>query len=251
MKLYVLAFICLFISACGAPKYHTRVIDEPGYKDMKPWEKPYEVNGERYQPLPRNAQAGFVEEGIASWYGPDFHGKQTSNGEVYDMHARTAAHKTLPLGIYVKVMNQSNGREVEARINDRGPFVKGRIIDLSQTLAKELDMIGAGTAKVRIEALGFRDTGAGGTVTWRQPKSYAPDSYAIQIGSFGVRENAERLAAEMRARYGAAAIEESWVANNRFFRVRVGSYKTLEIASKAREQFEKDGYPNSFVVAME
>jgi rare lipoprotein A len=250
MRLYVLVFLLVLTTAC-APKYHTRVIDEPKNKGLRPWEKPYEVNGERYQPLPKSAHVGYVEEGIASWYGHDFHGKKTSNGEVYDMYGRTAAHKTLPLGVYVKVKNLANGREAEARINDRGPFVKGRIIDLSQTLAKELGVIAAGTAPVRIEALGFRETDAGGAVAWRQPKSYMPSSYAIQIGAFGIRENADRLAAEMRARHGAAAVAEGWVGARRFFRVRVGSYKTLEIAEKAKAEFEKGGYPNSFVVAME
>ncbi len=217
---------------------------------MKPWERPYEVNGERYQPLPKNAQSGYVEEGIASWYGPDFHGKQTSNGEIYDMHGRTAAHKTLPLGVYIKVRNLANGREVEARINDRGPFVKGRIVDLSQTLAKELDFIGTGTAPVRIEALGYRDSGASG-VNWRQPKSYTPDDFAIQIGSFGVRDNAERLAAQMRSRYGTAGVKEGWVEGKLYFRVRVGKYSTAALAETARTNFEANGYPNSFVVAME
>lgn len=251
MKYYLFVFLCLLLSACSSKKYYSRVLDEPRTRDMKPWERPYEVNGERYQPLPKSAQSGYVEEGIASWYGPDFHGKKTSNGEVYDMHGRTAAHKTLPLGVYVKVKNLANGREVEARVNDRGPFVKGRIIDLSQTLAKELDLIGAGTAPVRIEALGYRDAGAGGVVNWRQPKSYTPDDFAIQIGSFSVRDNAERLADQMRSRFGAAGVQEGWVGEKLYFRVRVGKYSTVELAETARASFEANGYPNSFVVAME
>jgi rare lipoprotein A len=197
------------------------------------------------------AGPGYSEEGIASWYGGHFHGRQTSNGEVYDMHARTAAHKTLPLGVYVKVRNLDNGKETIARINDRGPFVKGRIIDLSYALAKELEVVGRGTAPVRIEALGFQETDVSGQVTWRQPKSYAVDHYAVQIGSFGVRGNADRLAAQMRARHGVAGVQEGWVGEKLFYRVRVGNYPTVEAAESARREFEGSGYPNSFVVAME
>ncbi len=216
MMFYPLAVLLFFLAACSAPQYRTRVIDEPATGVLKPWEKPYEVNGKRYQPLRGDNHSGYVEEGIASWYGRDFHGKKTSNGEIYDMHGSTAAHKTLPLGIYVKVKNMANNREAIARINDRGPFVKGRIIDLSYTLAKELDVVSAGTAPVRIEALGFRDADASGTFHWRQPKSYTPDLFAIQIGSFGVRENAERLASQMRSRHGFAGIQEEVLGGKTF-----------------------------------
>jgi len=90
-------------------------------------------------------------EGLASWYGEDFHGRLTASGEVYDMYKLTAAHKTLPLGTVVKVRNLENGKEVEVRVNDRGPFVKGRVIDLSRTAGRAIDIRGAGLAKVRLE----------------------------------------------------------------------------------------------------
>ncbi len=198
-----------------------------------------------------DAHIGFVEKGHASWYGKDFHGKKTSNGEIYDMYARTAAHKTLPMGVTVRVTNLNNGKVILARINDRGPFVKGRIIDLSYTLAQELDIVGPGTAPVRVEALGFRETDGSGHVAYRQPRSYSIGSYAIQIGAFTVRENADRLAGEMRARYGSASVEEGWVKGQLFYRVRVGKYTTLESAEGAQLDFERSGYANSFVVAME
>ncbi|MFA5515673.1 MAG: septal ring lytic transglycosylase RlpA family protein [Desulfuromonadales bacterium] len=250
MKFYLIVFLLFFVSACGGPTYRTRVIDSPRTGALKPWEKPYEVNGQRYQPLRGDNHVGYVEEGIASWYGRDFHGKKTSNGETYDMHGRTAAHKTLPLGIYVKVRNLANGKEAVARVNDRGPFVRGRIIDLSYTLAKDLGVVDAGTAPVRIEALGFRE-GDAGNFQSRQPRSDAPDSFAVQIGSFSVRENADRLAAQMRSRHGAAGVKEERVGGKLFYRVRVGSYRSQDAAEKAREDLARGGYGNSFVVAME
>ncbi len=243
--------IAVALTACGGPAYRSRVIDTPGDRNLKPWEKPYEVNGERYQPLRHDEQTGYFEEGIASWYGKDFHGKRTSNGEIYDMHKPTAAHKTLPLGVYVKVKNLANGREAVARINDRGPFVRGRIIDLSYALAKDLGVIGPGTAPVRIEALGFRQSDRSGHVTYRQPASYSVGSYAVQIGAFTVRDNADRLAAQIKSRYGYAGVQASRVGDRLFYRVRAGRYSSLQAAETACAEFEKDGYPNSFVVALE
>lgn len=240
----------LLASAC-APAYRSRVIETPDTRGLKPWEKPYEINGERYKPMRRGEDAGFVEQGVASWYGHHFHGKKTSNGEIYDMHARTAAHKTLPLGVTVKVKNLANGRETLARINDRGPFVKGRIIDLSYTLAKELGVDGPGTAPVRIEALGYRETGAGGEIVYRQPKSYTIGNYAVQIGAFTVRDNADRLADQMRGLHGAASVQEGWVNGKLFYRVRVGKYTTVASAESAKSGFEQGGYANSFVVGLD
>jgi rare lipoprotein A len=98
-------------------------------------------------------ESRYVEIGIASWYGPGFHGRRTASGEIYNMYAYTAAHKTLPLGTYVRVINLENGKSVVVRINDRGPFKKGRIIDLSYAAAKKIGMIEKGTARVRLEIL--------------------------------------------------------------------------------------------------
>jgi len=112
----------------------------------------YEVNGQRYTVLPTSE--GFVERGVASWYGPTFHGKSTSSGEPYDMYAMTAAHRTLPLPCYARITNLSNGRSIVVRINDRGPFASNRIIDLSYTAAAKLDMIRAGTAFVELRTVG-------------------------------------------------------------------------------------------------
>lgn len=238
--------VCL-LSACAAK--HTYVADTPDSRRPKAWQRPYEVNGERYQPL--LSHEGFVQDGLASWYGADFHGKRTSNGETYDMYALTAAHKTLPLGVYVKARNKRNGREVIVRINDRGPFVKDRIIDLSYTAAKQLGIADTGTAPVRIEALGYRGDSGSGVVAYRPPASYDTGAYGIQVAAFTESGNARRMAERMRQRYGVSTIQEAVVNTTRFFRVRVGRYDSLKKAEEAKGSFERGGYPGSFVVALD
>ncbi|NLC69978.1 MAG: septal ring lytic transglycosylase RlpA family protein [Desulfuromonadaceae bacterium] len=238
----------LFITSCGGGPTSS-VIETPQTRGLKGWEKPYIVAGQRYDPLRQHE--GYVEEGIASWYGRDFHGRKTSNGEIYDMHAMTAAHKTLPLGIFVKVRHLGNGREIVVRLNDRGPFVKGRVIDLSYSAARRLGIDDAGTGPVRIEALGYREKGNGGAPVYRPPASYVVGSYAVQVGAFEAPVNAHRLAAEMRDRFGAATVSEGWAGGRRFHRVWVGRFDTLEAAEIARLRLERNGYPSSFVVALE
>ncbi|MCP3177519.1 MAG: septal ring lytic transglycosylase RlpA family protein [Desulfuromonadales bacterium] len=245
----VLGVLSLLAGCAGQPTYDTRVIDTPQTRELKGHQKPYTVNGERYDPL--RSHHGFIEEGLASWYGKDFHGKKTSNGEIYDMYAMTAAHKTLPLGVYVRVHNKNNGRQTVVRVNDRGPFVKGRIIDLSFAAAKELEVVGPGTAPVRIEALGYQVTGSSGQVTYREPVSYAPASYAVQLGAFTQAENARRFAAELKNRYGVATVAESVVNGQLFYRVRVGRYASLPAAESAQRDFVAQGYGSGFIVAFD
>lgn len=119
--------------------------------------RPYTINGKTYYPT--TVSVGDTALGIASWYGPNFHGKKTSNGETYNMNAMTAAHKTLPMNTMVRVINLGNGAQTTVRINDRGPFVSGRIIDLSKAAATSIGMIGAGTARVKLEVVGFYGDG--------------------------------------------------------------------------------------------
>jgi rare lipoprotein A len=243
----LLALLVLLLSACSKPAQQVRVLDTPE-RGLKGTQRPYEVNGERYEPL--RVTDGYVEEGVASWYGGHFHGRKTSNGEIYDMHAPTAAHKTLPMNVYVRVTNLANGRQSVVRINDRGPFVKGRIIDLSYLTAKELDVVGPGTAPVRVEALGYGELGPAGTVVaYRHPASYDLGPFSVQIGSFSVEQNARRLAETMRSSYGTAFVVEGWVGDTRYHRVRVGRYPTMDQAYAAAAEFEAKGYPNSFIVA--
>ena len=246
-RLALLLLLLVLTACCGGPSYKVRVLDTPG-SDLKGTQKPYEVNGERYDPV-RNAD-GYREEGLASWYGKDFHGRKTSNGESYDMHAMTAAHKTLPMNVHVRVINQSNGRESVVRINDRGPFVRGRIIDLSYAAAKELGVIGPGTAPVRIEALGYREPVAtGGVVSYRPPASYEAGPFTVQVGAFTVLQNAQRLAEELRRSYGESSVVEGWVSGQKFHRVRVGLYPDMTAALQAESEFAARGFHNCFVVA--
>lgn len=130
--------------------------------------KPYEVLGERYEPL--TGDVPYVERGLASWYGRKFHGRPTASGEVYNMYAMTAAHATLPIPSYARVRNPANGREVIVRINDRGPFHKGRIIDLSYTAALKLDLL-RGIAPVEVRRITYAEIRAG---TWQQPANEPP-----------------------------------------------------------------------------
>jgi rare lipoprotein A len=134
-----------------------------------------------------------AEIGIASWYGHPYHGRPAANGEIYDMEQFTAAHRTLAFGTLVRVVNLENSKSVDVRITDRGPFVGDRVIDLSHAAARAIDMVGPGTARVRLE------------ITQAPPAS-PPGFFAVQVGAFQVRANAERLRTEMQSRYGAAHI---------------------------------------------
>lgn len=186
--------------------------DEPRAKSGNP--PFYEVFGRRYVVL--ETAAGYREQGVASWYGPDFHGKRTATGETYDMHAMTGAHPTLPLPAWVRVTNLQNGRSVVIRLNDRGPFSKNRIIDLSRAAAQELDMIRTGTALVEVESLAAGAPGAA-------PERAATQHFFAQAGAFADADNADRLAARLRAAgMAGVGISETWSEGRRLFRVRVG-----------------------------
>ncbi|PYT32327.1 MAG: septal ring lytic transglycosylase RlpA family lipoprotein [Acidobacteria bacterium] len=136
-----------------------------------------------------------AEVGIASWYGHPYHGRAAASGEIYDMEKFTAAHRTLPFGTLVRVINLDNEKTVEVRINDRGPFAGDRIIDLSHAAAQAIGLIGPGLARVRLEVMQMPVAAA-----------MVPGYYAVQVGAFQYRGNAERLRAEMEARYGAARL---------------------------------------------
>ena len=184
--------------------------DEPRSKYGNP--PFYEVDGRRYVVLP--TAAGYVEQGIASWYGPDFHGGRTATGETYDMNAMTGAHPTLPLPAWVRVTNLENGRSVVVRLNDRGPFARGRIIDLSRAAAEQLDMIRTGTARVEVRSLAAVDAA---------PPPVAMPAYYAQAGAFGSRENAEALASRLRAAgIDNVSVAEATVDGRPMFRVRAG-----------------------------
>jgi rare lipoprotein A len=171
----------------------------------------YEVYGVRYTVLP--GPAGYLERGVASWYGRDFHGGRTAIGEPYDMYAMTAAHKTLPLPAYAQVTNLRNGRSVVVRINDRGPFKANRIIDLSYTAALKLDMLREGTILVEVRAV---EAGPA-------PPPPPPAPLYVQAGAFTLADNAERLRARLEAAgLKSAFVRPEHVRGQLLYRVRVG-----------------------------
>lgn len=213
-------------------------VAKPGYP------KPYKVLGQWYQPV--GDAKGFRERGTASWYGPDFHGKKTANGETYDMDSMTAAHKTLPLGTLVRVSNLENNKEVEVRINDRGPFVQGRIVDLSREAAKRIGMIGAGTARVEIAAIGQAIRPGAGRVA---PVDFSSGNFTFQVGAFIDKNNAERLKARLAAKYPNAHIVTYDRGDQVFYRVRAGRCTNLNQAVDYEKMLRKDGYTEVFTVA--
>jgi rare lipoprotein A len=181
----------------------------------------YDVLGQRYYVLA--SADGYVERGVASWYGPTFHGGSTSSGESYDMYGMTAAHKTLPLPTYARVTNLRNGRSVVVRINDRGPFVANRLIDLSYTAAAKLDMLREGTTLVEVQAI----TPGAPEVLTRSAEAPPPALY-VQAGAFADEHNAQRLLARLQA----AGLNQAFVASplegkTRLYRVRLGPVGTV------------------------
>lgn len=175
----------------------------------------YEVFGERYHVL--DSSANFRERGVASWYGQKFHGASTASGEPYDMYAMTAAHRTLPLPTHARVTNLRNGRSVVVKVNDRGPFAHNRVIDLSYTAARRLDMLAEGTTLVEIEALEPGGLAENTPIVVAGPPPAA--AMYVQVGAFGDPGNAERL----RRRLAANGIENVVIRKSRdLYRVRVG-----------------------------
>jgi rare lipoprotein A len=192
----------------------------------------YEVMGKRYFVLA--SADGYHERGVASWYGPGFHAAKTSNGERYDMYAMTAAHKTLPLPSYVQVTNLRNGRSIVVRVNDRGPFKDGRIIDLSYSAAHKLDILRAGTAFVEVKALTPGDASGAGAAT--------PTPLYVQAGAFSTQANAERLLAQLRSQGVAKSfVREDRVDDKSLYRVRIGPIPTVPEFDRLLARLKKLG----------
>lgn len=211
--------------------------------------KPYRIGRNWYQPLPHARD--FRQRGKASWYGKKFHGRKTANGEIYNMYAMTAAHKTLPLGTYVSVRNLDNDRKIEVRVNDRGPFVRGRIIDLSYTAAKKLGVVGPGTAPVEVVALGVapKTKASGSTGRSYVPIDYYQGNFTVQVGAFSDRNNAERLQRKLNQEYKNAHITTYHDGHETFYRVRVGQCSSLEQAEKYEEIMIQRGFKGAFAIA--
>jgi peptidoglycan lytic transglycosylase len=187
---------------------------------------------------PRIPQVGDTETGLASWYGHPYHGRAAANGEIYDMETLVAAHRTLAFDTWVRVVNLTNDRTVEVRIIDRGPFVDGRIIDLSHAAAKAIDMIGPGTAQVRVEIL-------------RMPAPAGPVAFAVQVGAFQNRANADQLRARMASQYGSARLVLRQGAPS-IWRVLVGSETTEDEANALSGRIRAESREkNAFVVRLD
>lgn len=288
MRLLALLTTLLLLVGCssgGGGRYsmkHDRgpaqAVDVSHVKDAVPKVEPrsrggnkssYVVFGKRYYVM--DSAQGYRERGGASWYGKKFHGHTTSNGETYDMYAMTAAHKSLPLPTYVKVTNLKNGRQVIVRVNDRGPFHQGRIIDLSYAAASKLDMLRSGTAQVEVEAIDPRN--------WQKPttliataKPAAPVRTApnvrvpvrdnvqrvtpvkqyLQVGAYSNRNAAERVSETVRALTGQPVVIRNLDRNGRvLYRVQVGPVSSESQVRNLLSQLEQSGYPDTHLVDLD
>jgi len=243
--------------------------DKTGKKRSKSvaTQRPYVINGITYYPIP--SAVGYVERGIASWYGEPFHGRKTSNGETYNMFGDTAAHKTLPMNTMLLVKNLENDRSTVVRINDRGPFVQERIIDLTHTKAQELGIIGKGTAKVEIVALGAQQTTEEPTVAsvpGKQPAQGAkpqpkppkapppiPDfdkgNFYVQVGAFVKIENARLLAKAFAKRGRDVIIQQYPAAGMNLYRVMIFASTSLAKAKIYEKELKAEGFRYALLLA--
>lgn len=247
--------------------------DASGLQDAVPrFEEPrragnmssYEVWGKRYRVLESNE--GYVERGIASWYGEKFHGHKTSNGETFNMYTMSAAHKTLRIPSYARVTNLDNGRSVVVRVNDRGPFHDDRLIDLSYAAAKKLGYQGQGTARVEVAAITVRPDGAMTLAgkPWQGPSAVPPvapvtadkadgknreEGHFVQLASFGSRSPAEQLLARVRAATeDPVRVRAVSTSSGQFHRVQVGPFASEWDAREAQNRLEQQGFRQSILL---
>ena len=205
--------------------------------------------GKKYKPAAQNppaphkaaavpVQVGHTEQGVASWYGIPYHGRAAADGEIYDMETLVAAHRTMPFNTWVRVTNVANGKSVSVRIIDRGPFVEGRIIDLSKAAARQIDLLGPGIGQVRLEVIG--------------PPVDVPatDFYGVQVGAFSSFESAERVRVQYAQRFGTAQIAVKQ-GNTPLWRVLVGRERSQEAAQQLANQLSAAGTVNFFVVRLD
>lgn len=202
--------------------------------------RPYVIAGKRYYPT--LAKVSDVQNGIASWYGPNFHAKKTSNGEIYDMYADTAAHKTLPMNTMVRVDNLENGKSVVVRINDRGPFVSGRIIDLSNKAAHAISMVKKGTARVKVTVLGFHAKIA--RTKAEKEETATVGKYYVQVGAFSRLEGAK-----ITKRKFEAALEDRYnvvIKSTNLNRVWISGFRS---ESEAQDFKANNGLNGAMIIA--
>ena len=228
---------------------YTRIGDQE-VKDSKAMHsatmRAYEVLGKTYYPT--MAAIGEEFDGVASWYGPDFHAKKTSNGETYDMYAMTGASKTLPMNTMVKVYNKDNGKSTIVRINDRGPFVEGRIIDLSNSAAHEIEMVGKGTANVSITVVGFHSKIAM-TPTEKKEQVFV-GAYLVQIGAFtnisGAQTTRDKFNNSGLDNHYKAIIMQTLSGDKVFHRVMISGFRS---EAEANDFKRSNNFENAMVIA--
>ncbi|HIF52323.1 MAG TPA: septal ring lytic transglycosylase RlpA family protein [Thiotrichaceae bacterium] len=268
--LFLSLFVYLLLSACAehrvvptsgdaAPNKHVDVSkvpnaipkNEPKSRYGNP--ESYVVFSKRYYVMEN--RSGFVEKGIASWYGTKFHGRRTSSGETYDMHAMTAAHKNLPLPSYVQVTNLNNGKQVIVKVNDRGPFHENRIIDLSYTAAIKLDIVKNGTGLVEIRVIEpgqsiVTSSGVGAPVSGSSVENTIDKTgFYIQVGSFGQLANAEKLQKKLNPLgEGLLNISQATVANETLYRVRIGPITDIDHSDSIISKLENYGVSEHRIV---
>ncbi len=236
LQLIVLLLIMSLVAiwGCGKKSVHRPSDSQTTASQSRTPSPSYTVMGQTYTPI--KTAANYKETGIASWYGKKFHGRLTASGEVYNMYQRTAAHRILPMQTWLVVTNLDNNKTTRVRVNDRGPFVKNRILDLSYQAAKELGMIGPGTARVRIEAANTSPAGA-------------PGPFYIQVGSFTQKDNARHLCRTLRHQgYAASRIHPITLDGTTYWRVHAGVFTSLGQARQAMTTLSRR-FPACFMLA--
>jgi rare lipoprotein A len=198
-------------------------------------------------PRVKRVRGKFLGYAVASWYGPKFHGKLTASGEQYDMNSMTCAHKRLPFGTRLKLVNAENGKSAVVVVNDRGPFVRGRSLDLSRAAAEQLAMIGPGTSKLKVYYVGrdmrYKKYLHGKSVqTVKTTKRRPGELYTIQVGAFNDQESAKYIREGLALNHENAYIMEKWIDGERFYRVRIGKFSTAESARRYAELLADEGY---------
>ena len=255
-KLLCLLLIMVLPFIGCSPKVLKRPPEEKNKYDV-PTQRPYVIKGIRYYPIA--SAKGYKEVGIASWYGRKFHGRKTSNGEIYNMYGNTVAHKTLPMNTRLRIKNLENDREIFVRVNDRGPFVDDRIIDLTYTGAKKLGMVEKGTAMVEITALGSSSKPARYSQktksTSRKQKTSESiktdkikEKFYIQVAIFEEKNQARGLAGKFAAKGRDVIIKKYPAAGTNLYKVLVLAGKTISKARNYEKYLKKNGFPNTAII---
>jgi rare lipoprotein A len=231
-----IAVLLLFFSMSCSKRKLTPVKFHPSPQKIKTTpSRPYRVLGKTYYPI--SSSKNFTQKGIASWYGPKFHGKLTSNKERYDMYQLTAAHKTLPFDTRVRVTNLENGLTVLVRINDRGPFVGDRIIDLSLAAAKKLGMLESGTTSVELRAEYYPNQ-------TNKTEQQSANKFGVQVGFFREIQNAKNLKDQTKESF----VQKFNSNGDQFYRVVVGKYNHFDQAWNRLNKLKSNGFTKAFII---